>query len=73
MAGAEQRVLSNADAMHFIAGSTPSRLASLEPTDLAGFTLLTVPAATKTNQAAVTMAMKHNQLVIQDRERGQRA
>jgi hypothetical protein len=56
-------VLSNVDAIHFIAGKTPPRLSSPEPTDLTDFVRVPLPASSDTNAATISAAMKHNQLV----------
>ena len=38
-------VLTSSDAVHFIASNTPPRLVSLDPIDLTGYTVVTVPTA----------------------------
>ena len=58
-------VVSNTDAIHFIAKKVPPRLHSLEPADLSGFTAVVVPASGDTGYtiSAATAAMEHNRKV----------
>jgi hypothetical protein len=56
-------VLSNVDAIHCIAGKTPPRLSSLEPTDLTEIVRVPLPTSSETNAATLSAAIKHNQLV----------
>ena len=55
-------VLTSSDAVHFIASRTPPRLVSLDPIDLTGYTVVTVPTAgTKLNEHLA--ALEHNRKV----------
>ena len=56
-------VISNVDAIHFIAGTLPPRLSSLEQTDLTEMVRVLTPASSETNAAAVSAAQKHNQFI----------
>ena len=56
-------VISNVDAIHFIAGTLPPRLSSLEQTDLTEMVRVLTPASSESNAAAVSAAQKHNQFI----------
>ena len=58
-------VVSNTDAIHFVAMKVPPRLQSLEPADLSGFTAVVVPASGDAGYTigAATAAMEHNRKV----------
>ena len=58
-------VVSNTDAIHFIANKTPPRLHALEPADLSGFSAVVVPAPGSESYtvSAATAAMDHNRKV----------
>eukprot|EP00966_Prymnesium_polylepis_P315183 7282724-Prymnesium_polylepis.1 len=58
-------VVSNTDAVHFIAKKPPPRLHSLAPADLSGFSAVPVPAAGDANYSitSATSAMDHNRKV----------
>ena len=58
-------VISNTDAIHFIAKKTPPRLHALEPADLSGFSAVVVPppGSESYTVGAATAAMDHNRKV----------
>ena len=53
-------VLSNSDAMHFIADETPPRLAALEAADLSDYSAVAVPPVTDSNVHSRTSARLSN-------------